>query len=399
MDARNRLGRLEDRGANGLSSEAAAADPGAASGPGTGGDRASLVLGKGWYAPALGTTVFRELIERHWLWSRVVRRPGGRGIALWWLGRRFPVVMAQYDDLRSFMLLERLFPRRRRYLVLLQLIHVSEQDWATVETRGRLRLRLRQAFEKHIVRPAIGSSLLRAQVLSEGERDRQQAYFELPEGTVRFIPWPLSTPLRQPPQMPSSPGTVDDGEPPERVGVFTSGRAACDWATVFAVARGEEWPLTVVCGEDDLAEVRRLNADGRATVSSEIRMAVHDGLICGAAVYLLALKEARISSGQLRLATAIQCGTPVVASNVQGLVDYLRPDENALVFEPGDVAAAKAQVRALLEDPRLGARLASTARELALQWTPEDYLRALDDLLEEACAQATGAPSAGRPDR
>jgi hypothetical protein len=364
-----------------------------------GGDRTNLVLGTGWYAPELGATVFRELVEHHRLWSRVVRGPGGRGIALWWLGRRFPVVMAQYHDMRSFMLLERLFPRRRRYLVLLQLIHVSREDWASVETRGRLRLWLRQAFEKHIVRPAISSSLLRAQVLSQGERDRQQAYFDLPEGTVRFIPWPLSTPLRQPPQMPASPKMVDGSEPPERVGVFTSGRAACDWAMVFAVARGEEWPLTVVCGENDLAEVRRLNADGRATVSSEIRMAVHDGLMCGAGVYLLALKEAGISSGQLRLATAIQCGTPVVASNVQGLVDYLRPDETALVFEPGDVAGAKAHVRALLEDPQLGARLARTAREVALQWTPEDYLRALGELLDEASAQATRAAGARQPDR
>jgi glycosyltransferase involved in cell wall biosynthesis len=375
-------------------SAAALTDAGVPSGARAGGDRARLVLGMGWYAAALGATVFRDLAERHWLWSRVLRRPGGRGIALWWLGRRFPVVMAPYRDLRSFMLLERLFPRRRRFLVLLQLIYVSEQDWAIVETRGWLHLHLRRAFEKHIVRPAIASSLLRAQVLSEAERERQQAYFKLPEGTVRVIPWPLSTPLRQPPHMSAPTKIADGGEPPERVGVFSSGRAACDWATVFAVARGEEWPLTVVCGEDDLDEVRRLNADGRASVSSEVRMAVHDGLMSGAAVYLLALKEAQISSGQLRLATAIQCGTPVVASNVQGLVDYLHPDENALVFEPGDIAAAKAQVRDLLEDPRLGARLVSTARALSLQWTPEDYLRALDELLEDACAH-TGAGSAG----
>lgn len=344
-------------------------------------DRARFVLGKGEHAPALGTTVFRELFERHWLWSRVIRLPGGRGIALWWLGRRFAVIMAQYHDMRSFMALERLFPRRRRYLVLLQLIHVADEDWATVETRGRLRSGLRRAYEKHVVRPAISSSLLRAQVLSEGERERQQAYFSLPPGTVRVIPWSLATPLRH--------GLPDT--PSRRVGVCATGRATCDWPTVFAIAEGEDWPLTIVCGEDDLPEVQRLNAGGRAQVHSEIKMAIHDRFIYDAAVYLLALKEAQISSGQLRLATAIQCGTPLVASTVQGLVDYLRPDENALVFAPGDVAGAKAQVRALLHDPSLGDRLASRARALSLQWTREDYLGALDELLEEACAEARGA--------
>jgi hypothetical protein len=337
------------------------------------------VLGKSSYAPALGLTPFKQLIAEHWLWSRVVRRPGGRGIALWWLGRRFPVVLAEYYDLRSFLALERLFPRGRRYLVLLQFIHVPDEAWDAVETRSWPWPQLRRAFERHVIRPVISRSLLRAQVLSRGEQERQQAYFDLPAGTLRLIPWSLATPLRH------GPGEAA----PQRRGVFASGRAACDWPTVFAAAAGEDWPLTIACGEDDLAEVRRLNPDGRATVMSEIRMALHDNLMRSASVYLLSLKEAQVSSGHLRLATAIQCGTPVVASNVQGLADYLQPGVNALSFEPGNAEQARSKIRQLLDDPELGVAMAQTASAAAESWTTDDYLGALRALVQDACAEAT----------
>jgi hypothetical protein len=328
-------------------------------------------------------TSFREIVDAGRFRRRFARIPGCRGVALWWLGRNFPIVVAEYHHLRAFLLLERLFPRRRRYLVLLQFIHVSEEDWGTVETRGWPQHRLRTVFEKHVIRPAISRTLLRAQVLSREEQRRQTRYFNLPPGTMRFIPWSLATPLRHEPPEPNV----------ERRGVFASGRAACDWPTVFAVAQDEEWPLTVVCGEDDLDNVLRLNASGRATVSSEIRMAAHDSLMRNAAVYLLALKEARVSSGHLRLATAIQCRTPVVVSNVRGLADYVRPNVNALTFDPGDIVDARSKIRRLLEDPALGSRLADTAAELAKEWTPDDYLSALRELINEACAVALDGSS------
>jgi hypothetical protein len=298
----------------------------------------------------------------------------------WFLSRRFPVVVTEYHHLRVFLVLERIFPRRRRHLVLLQFIHVSADSWNVV---GRTwpRSELRRLFERHVIRPALSRSVLRAQVLSRDEYRRQTAYFSLPESTVQYIPWPLSTPLRH-----GSPGA-----PGKRVGVFASGRAACDWEAVFAIAEGEEWPLTIVCGSDDLRRVERLNASGRASVSSEVQMAVHDGLVRDAAVYLLALKEARASSGHIRLGTAIQSGTPVVASNVHGLADYLRPGVNALVFEPGDVATAKSEIRRLLQAPEFGARLARTAVEVAREWTYEDYIGALRALVDEACDVATAS--------
>lgn len=58
---------------------------------------------------------------------------------------------------------------------------------------------------------------------------------------------------------------------------------------------------------------------------------------------------------------AMACGLPVVSTNVVGVVDCLRDEENGLLVEAGDVPALAAALDRLLEDPELYDRLRSTA--------------------------------------
>ncbi len=60
---------------------------------------------------------------------------------------------------------------------------------------------------------------------------------------------------------------------------------------------------------------------------------------------------------------AMASGLPVVSCFAVGINDCLRHNENALLAEPGDVAAQAAALRRLIEEPPLRARLAATALE------------------------------------
>lgn len=83
--------------------------------------------------------------------------------------------------------------------------------------------------------------------------------------------------------------------------------------------------------------------------------------------------------------------TPVIASDAVGAVagGLVRDGRNGLVFAAGDARALAARLRALESDPELISRLGKTAREDALQYTPEAWADAVSRALE--------AVSAGHP--
>ncbi|MFY1594873.1 glycosyltransferase family 4 protein [Micromonospora sp. WMMD737] len=67
---------------------------------------------------------------------------------------------------------------------------------------------------------------------------------------------------------------------------------------------------------------------------------------------------------------AMAAGLPVVSTDVVGVRDCVRPDENGLLVPAGDPAALAAAIRRLLGDPALRARLARQARDdVERQWS------------------------------
>jgi glycosyltransferase involved in cell wall biosynthesis len=73
--------------------------------------------------------------------------------------------------------------------------------------------------------------------------------------------------------------------------------------------------------------------------------------------------------------------TPVVASNVRGLVDYLVPNVSALVVEPGDPAELRDAVNRLFAEPKLAERLAEQAVRTFEPRSIERYIAEIQDLV------------------
>ncbi|MGI8411489.1 MAG: glycosyltransferase [Solirubrobacteraceae bacterium] len=333
------------------------------------------VLGEGWYAAELGLKLIDDEPLPRWL-----RRsnPVLRGIALWWRGRQYDIVVLTGTGtlFRIVMLLERIWPRRERYLVLLQFIPVPARRWAALRRDPKPKQWVRLAFQHQIVAPVLRSSLARAHTLSSWEQQRSAATFGVALSRFVFLPWPLSEAYDKCP--------LYEGRGQR---VLASGRTLCDWPTVFAAAEGQGWDLEIVCTKSDLRLINRLNVGTLARIRNDIPLEEHRELLREKAVYLLALHESEASSGQVRLMDAVRGGTPLVASSVRGLSDYIEDGETALLFNPGDALAARAAVNMILADRELSERLSTDAFERARSRTREGYMKAIQDLIQSAAAE------------
>ena len=277
-----------------------------------------MVLADGWYAEALGLRTLEDERLPRWL---PISNPVFRGLVLWWRGHRYQslVLVGTGLTFKVVMFLERLRPRRRRYLVLLQFIPIPERAWATLGRRSRIDYWLRLVFQRRVIAPVLRRSLVCAHTLSSWEVPRNAGMFNVDPSRFRFVP---------------STRVLTDNEIPPYYDrgrrVLASGRSLCDWPTVFAAAEGQDWDLEIVCTSDDLPLIQRLNRNGVAKVRHDIPLQGHRGMLKEFAVYLLALEEAEISCGQIRVMDAVSGGTPVVASRVRGLTDYLVDEETSL---------------------------------------------------------------------
>jgi glycosyltransferase involved in cell wall biosynthesis len=213
------------------------------------------------------------------------------------------------------------------------------------------------------------------QVMTEWERDEYAAAYGLGPDRFTLVRWPLREGGDAPP------AAIE----PESRRVFSSGRTACDWPTLFAAAAAADWELTVVCSDADTAAVRGLAA-GRANVRVEVELpwAEHDRLLRASAVCVIAIADRGLSAGQVRLMSAVEAGVAVVATAARALDEYVVDGETAIVVPSADPAAMRSAVDALLADPARRQELRDRARERASAWTYAEYFARLREVVGEA---------------
>jgi glycosyltransferase involved in cell wall biosynthesis len=322
------------------------------------------VVADGWYGWLIPS--FRSLSEITEDWPPRVQgwmsRLGPlRGLVLYTVSVRFDVVATIRTDpgWRSLLLLRALVGRRRKLLVLHFIDHPNRA--------GGLGGLVDRAW-RPIDRWATRRALLAAQVLSDWEVERYASAFGLEPERFSFIPFAWRGRW-------TGVGVPASGSSGDLV--IAAGRAFCDWPTLFEAARASSWRLLVVCGGHDRALVDRLNADGRASVLSDLPDEDARALLRQAAVSVLPMYDAGISQGHVRLCDAVDAGVAVVASRTRSLEGYVEDGRTAVLVAPGDPDALRAAIDRLLASPADRDRLARSAFERAAAWTWEDYLSAI----------------------
>lgn len=328
------------------------------------------VLAPDWHAEQIGApveSIDRELRRRWkpWILRAACKLSLLRGMLIYLAARDFDRVgiVLKSPGALTLIVLEAFAGRRRDRLVLLTFLPREPSRRPLVD------LALRARFVM-VERPAVRRAMSIGHVLTQAEREAYAKRYRVPPARFRVIPWAWSSGAR-----PSSP------ESPRELRVVSSGRAFCDWETLFAAARRGDWPLTVICGRRDAAHVEALNADGRARVLVEIPSDAHDRVLAEAAVFALCVRDEGPSAGHVRLLAAVDAGLAVVASAVPGLEGYVVPGETAELVPAGDPQALADSIGTLLSDASQRQSLALAAQRRSRGWTYADMWSALGEIL------------------
>lgn len=83
---------------------------------------------------------------------------------------------------------------------------------------------------------------------------------------------------------------------------------------------------------------------------------------------------------------ALAVGTPVIATDVGGVTEILRDEENGLLVPMNDAPALAAAIRRYLDDPALERRLREAAAPSVARFAPDAIYGRLEELLAEAAA-------------
>ena len=214
------------------------------------------IVASGWYAANIGppfVAIEDAIGER-----RIARLRAGRGMLIYLAARAGAgaALLRRERGALAALGLVAVFGGAR--IVVLELIpdRPARPGW---------RRTLKRAWFRAVERPIVRRGMRAGQTLSAAERASLATLYGIPPERLVHVPWALTRTA-----------SAEIAPASERTGVVSSGRAACDWETLFAAAEGADWPLTVVCGAADRERVEALNRGGRARVLAEIPRAEHD---------------------------------------------------------------------------------------------------------------------------
>jgi glycosyltransferase involved in cell wall biosynthesis len=257
---------------------------------------------------------------------------------------------------------------------------------------GWLRHRIRGFYDRRLAGPVVAAAARVIVQTHEEERLLRSLGLDLPP--VEILP-PGYSPLPPPPE----------GAPPFRdrigiagpyvlfVGRLASNKGLVDLLVAFAaLARDDPDAHLVLVGEDG---GMRATLEGR-TRGFGLESRVHFlGHLADDAVIAAAYRDAAFTvlpseyeAFGLVLLESLAEGTPVVASRVGGIPEFIDDERTGLLVPPGDVPALTAAMRRLWSEPALARRLGRHGRtEVVPRYTWDRLVQRLEVLYREVLGQ------------
>lgn len=142
--------------------------------------------------------------------------------------------------------------------------------------------------------------------------------------------------------------------------VVAVGGNARDYRTLVDAVRATEIQLTIVAREYSTAG---LQIPANVAVWHNIPLDEADRAIRDAELMVLPLDGSEPACGQVTLVTAFLLGTPVIASDCEGIRDYIIDGETGLIVEAGNPVAMRTAIERLLGNAIERERLAENAKK------------------------------------
>jgi glycosyltransferase involved in cell wall biosynthesis len=180
---------------------------------------------------------------------------------------------------------------------------------------------------------------------SSAELETIARRFATPADRLRYVP--LHTNIPAPVR-----SECDDGF------VLSAGRTLRDYSTLVRAAERLQSPLVIICGANDLADVR---LPGHVTLRREVDRATYLDILGRCSVVALPLLETERSTGQVVLLEAMALGKPVVTTRSPGTIDHVESGRNGILVEVGDHEGLAREVNVLMQDPARRRQLGEAA--------------------------------------
>jgi glycosyltransferase involved in cell wall biosynthesis len=202
---------------------------------------------------------------------------------------------------------------------------------------------------------------------SRREADYYREAFGWPAGKVAYVPFH------------TDPRLVERATVPEERMVIAAGRTFRDYATLLASFKCSTVPLTIVASPSAIGETP---VPPNVTIVYDIPLAELNDLLSRSMILVLPLEQREISIGQTVLLQAMTLGKAVIATRVNGTVDYIEHMKTGVLVAPYDAAALHDAVELLAGDDALRRRLGEAAREQVMRHhMPHHYAQGVGALL------------------
>lgn len=194
----------------------------------------------------------------------------------------------------------------------------------------------------------------------------------LPEDRFRFVAWPSNI---------TDPEVVTQNS-----GYFLAvGKSLRDWQTFFKAVENAPGKYIVIAGTEDVKAFPSLN---NVMIKANVNRQEYLSTLREAKGVILPLKPTIRSTGQASFLEAMAYGKPVIASDVVGVRDYLKHEENALLCRPEDDIALRECIIRINEDELLCNRIGlsgfqSIKDKFNKKRYAEDLLDAINGMLEK----------------
>ncbi len=230
---------------------------------------------------------------------------------------------------------------------------------------GRTRAQMTRSFQR----------VERFVVYSDFERRLYADHFQLPIERFQRLYWAMDTPESDP-----------AFQPPWPTYYCAAGGEGRDYGTLLrAFAQMPQRHLVIVTRPQALAG---LEVPPNVHVFYNLPSPQFWALVQGSKALIVPLRDDVTPCGHITLVGAMKLGRPLISTFSHGTVDYIRPEENALVTAPRDPAALAAAVERLDGDPALQQRLGATGHAFAqANCSPQVWAAFIREQVEQGWAE------------
>jgi glycosyltransferase involved in cell wall biosynthesis len=144
--------------------------------------------------------------------------------------------------------------------------------------------------------------------------------------------------------------------------IYSAGEAFRDWELLLRMARLLDCKLVVATRSIDTST---LSIPPNVILKPPLRPDEGRPIMRGAELLVMAFLDTDRSCGPTVILDALALGLPIVSTDTNGARDYVIHGVTGLLSPPGDPNALATNVRALLDDPDMRARMGVAARAFA----------------------------------